>query len=136
MKNKLLIASLSLLSTLFAASIAIAGTNATKEINTAITHAGYAEKMTDVNKVHLHLHHVINCLVGPHGFDFDAAAGDPCKGMGNGAINDYKADKLNREMLNSALENAEFGLMTNRLNIAQNAASLARGDLKKSEENM
>ena len=136
MKNRMLIAPLSLLFTMFVASNVFAKTNAQQEISTAIIHAGYAEKMTDVNKVHLHLHHVVNCLVGNKGAEFDAKAGNPCQGMGNGAINDYKADKLDRDMLKEALEDAQYGLMSNRLDIARNAANLAIIDLKKSQENL
>lgn len=139
MKKPLIVASASLVLAVFSTNTVNANPNAQKEINTAILHAGYAVKMTDVNKVHLHLHHVINCLVGTHGVGFDAKAGDPCMDMGNGAIMDdgYKiADKLRREMLKDALLNADYGLMTNRLTIARNAASLALKDLRKSEENM
>jgi len=135
MKKYVLLATLAIAPALFAANTVYANTNATKEIDTAITHAGYAEKMTTVNKVHLHLHHVINCLVGTHGVGFDAKAGDPCMGMGNGAIHDdnYKvADMQHRTALQDALEDAEYGLMTNRLKIARNAADLADKDLKES----
>jgi hypothetical protein len=138
MNKPLFIAAVSLVPVLFAANSVYANTNARKEISTAIVHAGYAEKMTDVNKVHLHLHHVINCLVGTHGAGFDTKAGDPCLGMGNGAIHDYTykvADKVQRDMLQQALEDAHYGLMTNRLKIAHNAADLAEKNLKKAEDN-
>jgi len=137
MNKPLLITTVSLATALFAAGTAYANTNVHKEISTAILHAGYAEKTTDINKVHLHLHHVINCLVGPHGAGFDAQAGDPCLGMGNGAINDdnYKvADIQHRDSLQQALEDAHYGLMTNRLKIAHNAADLSEKNLKQSEE--
>ena len=138
MKKPRLIATACLVPVLFAANSVYANTNARKEISTAILHAGYAEKMTDVNKVHRHLHHVINCLVGSHGAGFDANAGDPCLGMGNGAIRDYTykvADKVQRDMLQQALEDAHYGLMSNRLKIARNAADLAEKRLKESEDN-
>jgi hypothetical protein len=139
MKHPILIAPMSLLFAMFATTNVYASTNAQQEISTAILHASYAEKMTDVNKVHLHLHHVINCLVGTKGVGFDTKAGDPCLGMGNGAINDFnykKADKLRRDMLKQALEDAQYGLMTDRLQIARNAADLAIKDLKKSQEDL
>lgn len=136
MKNHSVISVMSLLLTLFGTHPAFASANAHKEISTAITHAGYAEKVGDVNKVHLHLHHVINCLVGTKGVGFDAKAGDPCLGMGNGAIRDFKADKVRRDMLQQALENAHYGLMTSRLRIAHDAADLADKDLKQAEENL
>jgi len=137
MKKQLLISTVSLFFALFGANAAFAKANAQKEISTAITHAGYAEKVTTVDKVHLHLHHVINCLVGTNGVGFDAKAGDPCIGMGNGAIKDFnykEADKVRRDMLKQALEDANYGLMTNRLKIAHNAADLAAKDLKKAEQ--
>ena len=136
MKNNKLTLLISFLFALFASTAAYAGTEAKKEINTAITHASLAEKMSDVKQVHMHLHHVINCLVGPKGVGFDASVGNPCAGMGNGAINDYKAEKVDREMLQQALEDANYGLVTNRLKIARNAAQLAVKSLKKSEENL
>jgi uncharacterized membrane protein len=41
-----------------------------------------------LQQVTLHLHHVLNCAVGPDGMGFDAAAGNPCKGQGNGFLSD------------------------------------------------
>ncbi len=139
MKKQMLISFVSLLVALFGVNVAYANTNAQKEISTALTHAGYAEQVTNVDKVHLHLHHVINCLVGTKGVGFDAKAGDPCIGMGDGAIKDFNykmADKLRRDMLKQALEDANYGLMTNRLKIARNAADLVAKDLKKAEEDL
>ena len=133
MKNRVLIV---LLFTIFGVSTAYANTQAQREISTAITHASLAEKMTNVNQVDLHLHHVINCLVGAKGVGFDAKAGDPCLGMGNGAINDYKGDKVNRDMLKQALEDAQYGLMTKRVNIARNAADMAIKRLKETREGL
>ena len=125
-----------LLFTIFGVSTAYANTQAQREISTAITHASLADKMTNVSQVDLHLHHVINCLVGTKGVGFDAKAGDPCLGMGNGAINDYKGDKVNRDMLKQALEDAQYGLMTKRVNIARNAADMAEKRLKEAREGL
>ncbi|MBI1422329.1 MAG: hypothetical protein GC149_02605 [Gammaproteobacteria bacterium] len=136
MKNNKLVLLSAFLFALFGSTAAYASPHAKKEINTAITHASLAEKMSDVKQVHLHLHHVINCLVGPKGVGFDASAGNPCAGMGNGAINDYKADKVDRDMLTQVLEDANYGLLTNRLQIARNAAQLAEKNLRKSEEDL
>jgi len=133
MKNRMLIV---FLFTIFGVSTAYANTQAQREISTAITHASLADKMTNVSQVDLHLHHVINCLVGTKGVGFDAKAGDPCLGMGNGAINDYKGDKVNRDMLKQALEDAQYGLMTKRVNIARNAADMAEKRLKEAREGL
>jgi hypothetical protein len=60
------------------------------ELKTAIAHAGYAEKAGTMAEVTMHLHHVLNCLVGPGDKMFDKAAGDPCQGQGNGIMPDIK----------------------------------------------
>jgi hypothetical protein len=68
------------------------------ELKTAITHAGFAAKYDSLNEVTLHLHHVVNCLVGPSGSMFDSGAGNPCQGQGNGILMDIQGmskDKYN-----------------------------------------
>lgn len=54
-------------------------------IGTAAQHAGFAASGTDLAGVNRHLHHALNCLVGPDGAGFDAAPGNPCAAAG-GAI--------------------------------------------------
>ncbi len=61
------------------------------ELKTAITHAGFAQKYETQKEVTLHLHHVLNCLVGPNDKMFDTGAGNPCQGQGNGILSDIKA---------------------------------------------
>ena len=39
------------------------------EITTAAQHAGLAAQSGDIAGVHTHLHHTVNCLVGPGGPD-------------------------------------------------------------------
>lgn len=63
------------------------------ELKTAVTHAGFAAKYETMKEVALHLHHALNCLVGPQDKRFDAAAGNPCQGQGNGYLPDQKAAK-------------------------------------------
>ena len=63
------------------------------ELKTAVTHAGFAAKYETMKEVALHLHHALNCLVGPQDKLFDAAAGNPCQGQGNGFLSDQKAAK-------------------------------------------
>ncbi len=72
--------------------VSAAGDPAT-ELKTALTHAGFAAKADAVKQVTQHLHHVLNCAVGPQGQGFDAAAGNPCQGQGNGFLPDLKAAK-------------------------------------------
>lgn len=61
------------------------------ELKTAITHAGYAEKYDTMKEVSLHLHHVINCIVGSGNPMYDTAAGNPCEGQGKGIMPGIKA---------------------------------------------
>lgn len=96
------------------AGVALSAGGAQKEIETAIQHAQFAAKMSPVDQTHLHLHHVVNCLVGPNGKDFDAKAGNPCKGQGNGAINDATAGSDQQQLLNDALAVAKIGLDNDR----------------------
>ncbi|HEV2439283.1 MAG TPA: hypothetical protein VGX97_04400 [bacterium] len=61
-----------------------------EELKTAITHSGFAEKYDTTKEVTLHLHHVINCIVGPGDPLFDKMAGNPCQGQGKGIMPDIK----------------------------------------------
>ena len=45
-----------------------------EEVTTAALHAGLAAKGGDIKEVHTHLHHALNCLVGPDGQGYDAQA--------------------------------------------------------------
>jgi hypothetical protein len=67
------------------------GANVQEEIKTALTHAGFASKYDTLKEVDLHLHHVLNCLVGSKDSRFDAAAGNPCQGQGNGIVADLSS---------------------------------------------
>src|SRR6266511_4230816 len=74
------------LALLFASCPAARAADGGKQIATAAQHAGYAADSTAIGMAHAHLHHTINCLVGPQGDGFDAKELNPCKGFGNGAI--------------------------------------------------
>ena len=85
-----------LLGLVIAVAVAAEGTYAAdmgmaEELKTAITHAGFAEKYDTMKEVGLHLHHVVNCLVGESDPMFDKAAGNPCQGQGKGILPDIKA---------------------------------------------
>ena len=62
-----------------------------EELKTAITHAGFAEKYDTMKEVGLHLHHVVNCLVGEADPMYDKTSGNPCQGQGKGILPDIKA---------------------------------------------
>jgi hypothetical protein len=81
---------------------------------------------------HAHLHHTINCLVGPQGNGFDAKELNPCKDFGNGAIPDTE-DAMKLKSLHAALALAEAGLKTDDLDTAKKLGAQAAAEIKKSE---
>ena len=100
----------------FAAGILLTGlstpgfaADAAKEIATATDHAGYAAEATVLKTTYTHLHHVINCLVGPKDADFDAKEANPCAAMGDGAIPDT-SNAATKMALSSAVAKAKAGL--------------------------
>lgn len=101
-----------------------------KEMSTAVMHAEFSAKSKTIAGVHLHLHHVVNCLVGTKGKQFDASAGDPCKGMGDGAINDARSPFL-KATLQHVLDEAEKGLATDDAAKGRKAASNVHKMLKR-----
>lgn len=96
--------------------------NPQTEINTARAHAMMAQSANSVAMAHAHLHHVINCLVGPGGQGYDATAGTPCKGQGNGAIPDSAGNSALHTKLQGALADAQAGLQSDSLATVQGAA--------------
>jgi hypothetical protein len=121
-------------SALMLAGPAFAMGNAQKEISTAVEHAGYASTVKQVDKVHLHLHHVINCLVGPNGEGFYAAAGDPCKGQGSGALNDITSSGRRKMDLEHALTLAKTGTEITAFKPAHNVALAVKELLQAAEK--
>ena len=83
----------------------------------------------DLKMVHAHLHHVVNCLVGPGAPDYDAAQADPCKGQGMGAIPDSMADK--RTALGAAVGVAKQGIAQEDIVKAKEDATALQAALKK-----
>src|SRR3954471_24987366 len=81
-----------LLSGLTGVSLLIAGTalaaDLGAEIGNAQTHANLAAQSGTINAVHTHMHHALNCLVGPGAEGFDDKQMNPCAKVGAGAIPD------------------------------------------------
>lgn len=92
------------------------------EIMTAGQHAGLAASAQTIDMVHAHLHHTLNCLVGPKGADYDAKELDPCKNSGNGAIPD-STDAGVKKKLGSAVAKAKTGEGETNLAAAQKDAT-------------
>lgn len=108
---------------------ASAADTASQQANIAHIHALMAQNAKTVPAAHAHLHHVINCLVGPKGAGFDARAGDPCNGQGNGAISDAAKDKALQGKLRGALDDAQAGLKSESLPAVQADAGRAAAAL-------
>lgn len=102
---------------------------AAPEVATAEMHAGLAAAATDIESVHMHLHHAVNCLVGPDGAGFDSKQMNPCTDMGKSAIPDT-TDEATKQALENALQAAQGGLDSNDLATAQKAAADADAMLK------
>jgi hypothetical protein len=116
MKNLALFAGAAALSLSTMALPAMADTAA--QLTVAQTHAGLAAKQTDVAKVHMHLQHALNCLVGPSGSGFDAGPGNPCAKAGNGAIPE-STDTAQKAKLEAAVVTAKAGIAAGDLATAQ-----------------
>lgn len=117
---------------MLAVPASFAAGNATQEIATAAAHAQMAAAGADQTTADMHLHHVINCLVGSGDRRYDAQAGDPCKGMGNGAIHDLGHAPAEHIRLQQALMQAERGLHADSLDATHEAAKRAAEALQAS----
>lgn len=62
------------------------------QLRTAIFHATeLAQRAGNPQVALLHTQHVMNCLEGPKGANFNQASGYPCQGQGTGILEDLKA---------------------------------------------
>ena len=117
MKKFLLVSSLAALALPTAAFADVAA-----QLATASQHAGFAAKAASIDMVHTHLHHTLNCLVGPSGTGFDATAANPCAKAGNGAIAD-STDAAQKTKLAAAVTKVNAGIAATDLAAAQKDAS-------------
>jgi hypothetical protein len=114
---------------LTALSAAALAADPAQEVATARTHAGFAAHAPTVEQAHMHLHHTVNCLVGPKGQGFDPNEANPCQKLGDGAIPDT-TDATTKAKLTKALANAEAGLKSDDLTAAKKAATETQSNLK------
>ncbi len=114
-------------------AVAAAG-NGRREIQVAIVHATAATQVDTTAGVALHLHHVINCLVGPHGKPYSAKAEalseNPCHTLGNGALADAGSNRDVHSALARALADAQHGIRAGNLAAAHTDARSALGALE------
>lgn len=83
--------------------------DAKSEIATAAQHAGLAAAAPNLVQIHVHLHHVMNCLVGPQDADFDKTNMNPCAQQGKGAFPD-ESDAEIKTKLQDAMSAAADGI--------------------------
>jgi len=96
--------------------------DAASEIATAAQHAGFAAAAPNLPQTHMHLHHALNCLVGPKDGDFDKTNMNPCAQEGNGAFPDERDAEI-KAKLQSAMSAAEDGIASNDEAIAKKDAA-------------
>jgi hypothetical protein len=99
------------------------------EIATAATHADLASKASDLPGTQMHLHHTLNCLVGPNGQGFDPKNLNPCANSGAGAIPDT-SDAGKKASLEAAANLARSGIAATDKVTAQKDAVATANALK------
>ena len=96
-------------------------------IATQITARSASRNVQRIEDVHQRMQSAINCLVGPKGEGFDAAAPNPCAASGNGLIPDT-ADAGKKDKYLSVVDKLKTGLATNdrgaAMQIALDAADM------------
>ena len=127
MANSKLVLGAMLVSVGLASGVALA--DGPQQIGTASKHAGFAAASTDMKDVQKHMHHVLNCLVGPNGKGFDASFGNPCNGQGQGAIPET-TDAATKAKLEQALTVTRQAVSTSDVAAAKKGATDAAGLLK------
>jgi hypothetical protein len=113
----------------FALPIYAFAADSAQEAATAAVHAGLAAQAATIEQVHMHLHHTVNCLVGPKGQGFDAKEANPCQKLGDGAITDT-SDSATKAKLTAALAKAQAGLKSDDLTASKAAATDTQAALK------
>ena len=98
--------------------------DAKSEIATAAQHAGFAAAAPNLVQTHMHLHHALNCLVGPQDGDFDKTNMNPCAQQGKGAFPD-ESDAEIKTKLQSAMSAVDDGIASSDEATAKKDAATA-----------
>ena len=125
MNSKLILGAIAVGSVAFVPAAALA--DGPQAIATAKQHSGLAANAAALPQVQTHLHHVLNCLVGPGGQGFDAMPGNPCNAAG-GAI-PQTADAATKAKLETAATTARGGIAATDIAVAKKAATDIQGML-------
>jgi hypothetical protein len=119
----------SLLFALAAGLPALAWADSASETVTAQMHADLASHAADLAGVQMHLHHTLNCLVGPGGAGFEPKQMNPCANAGKGAIPDA-TDPGKKKLLTEVAEKVKTGIAATDLSGAQKVATESAAMLK------
>lgn len=109
------------------------------QVNTAVTHAGFAAAATTFGGAQQHLGHALNCIEGKGGKNFNASWGHPCEGQGNGILNDLRGVAGSGALMplaQSADALATSGVRSNDLSAARLAARGVEALLRLVAENL
>jgi hypothetical protein len=98
--------------------------DAKSEIATAAQHAGLAAAAPNLAQTHTHLHHAMNCLVGPKDADFDRANMNPCAQQGNGAFPDESDQDIKTKLQNAMSAAADGIASSDEATAKKNAATV------------
>jgi hypothetical protein len=99
--------------------------DAKSEIATAAQHAGMAAAAPNLLQTRMHLHHAMNCLVGPQDADFDKTNMNPCAQQGKGAFPD-ESDAEIKAKLQNAMSAAADGIAASDEATARKDAATAQ----------
>jgi hypothetical protein len=98
--------------------------DAKSEIATAAQHAGLAAAAPNLVQTHMHLHHVMNCLVGPGDADFDKTNMNPCAQQGKGAFPDVSDGEIRTKLQNAMSAAADGIASSDEATAKKNAATV------------
>ena len=98
--------------------------DAASEIAAAAQHAGLAAAAPDLPQARMHLHHVVNCLVGPKDGDFDKTNMNPCAQLGNGAFPDESNADIKVKLQNAMSAAADGIASRDEATAKKNAATV------------
>jgi len=104
---------------------AAGGNKAQTQLQTAIVHARNSAGSSAMASAMSHLGHVLNCIEGTKGKNFNASWGHVCQGQGDGILTDIKGQR-NADSLMVVLEAADglalAGVKAGSVASVQNAA--------------
>ncbi len=118
---------------------AAAAADVKTQLNTAVTHSGFAADGTSMAYVQQHLGHALNCIEGKGGKNFNASWGNVCEGQGSGILTDLKGTSGSAAVM-PLVEHADglavTGLKSRDLTTARLAAKGVQALLKIVAENV